>query len=156
MAPDTRFDDDAVARLRRSITRLARLLNEAASHEGLSPTQASVLALAAWRGPLGLAELAEIEGLNATMLSRIVGKLDSEGLLRRRPNPADQRAALVEGTARGREVSLRIRARRTEAVTKILAGLSPEVATTLLAALPALEALADAGARTGESSQRNG
>jgi DNA-binding MarR family transcriptional regulator len=160
MAPDPksgdpRFDDDAVARLRRSITRLTRLLNEAASDEGLSPTQASVLAIAAWRGPLGLAELAEIEGLNATMLSRIVGKLDAEGLLRRTPNPADQRAAFVEGTARGREVSLRIRARRTETVTKILSELSPEVATTLLAALPALEALADAGVRPRGPGQRN-
>jgi DNA-binding MarR family transcriptional regulator len=147
MAADPTFDDDAVARLRRSITRLSRLLNEAASEEGLTPTQAEVLAVVAWQGPLGLAELAEIEGLNATMLSRVVGKLDAEGLLLRRPNPADQRAAVVEGTARGREVSLRVRARRTRAVTNILAGLPPDVATTLLAALPALEALADAGVR---------
>ena len=29
------------------------------------------------RGPLGLAELTEIEGLNPTMLSRVVGRLDS-------------------------------------------------------------------------------
>lgn len=147
MTFDSTFDDEAVARLRRSITRLTRLLNEAASDEGLSPTQASVLAVAAWHGPLGLAELAEIEGLNATMLSRVVSKLDAEGLLRRMPNPVDQRAALVEGTPRGQEVSLRIRARRTETVTKILAALPMDVATTLLAALPALEALAEGGAQ---------
>lgn len=156
MATDSTFDDDAVARLRRSITRLSRLLNEAASEEGLTPTQAEVLAVVAWQGPLGLTELAEIEGLNATMLSRVVGKLDAEGLLRRTPNPADQRAAVVEGTPRGREISLRVRARRTRAVTNILAGLSPDVATTLLAALPALEALADAGARARGPVQRGG
>ena len=150
MTADPRFDDEAVATLRRSITRLSRLLNEAASGEGLTPTQASVLAVVAWQGPLGMTELAEIEGLNATMLSRVVGKLAAEGLLRRTPNPADQRAVVVEGTPRGQEVSLRIRARRTETVTKILAGLAPEVATTLLAALPALEALADAGTRAGQ------
>jgi DNA-binding MarR family transcriptional regulator len=140
------FDDEAVARFRRSITRLSRLLNEAAADEGLTPTAASVLATVIWRGPLGMAELAEVEGLNATMLSRIVGKLAGDGLVRRAPNPADQRAVVVAGTGPGRELSLRVRARRTELVTKILSSLSPDVATTLLTALPALEALAEGAA----------
>jgi DNA-binding MarR family transcriptional regulator len=136
------FDSESVARLRRVITRLSRMLNEAASAEGLSPSQASVLAVVGAHGTIALAELAEIEGLNPTMLSRIVTKLDSLGLLRRTPHPNDQRAALVEATEAGRATSERIRESRSAAVTKILDGLPTETSATLLDALPALEALA--------------
>jgi hypothetical protein len=80
------FDDETSARLRRVIMRLARLLNDSASAEGLTPTQASVLAVAA-HGPGGLAKVAEVEGINPTMLSRVVTKLDGDGLIRRMPHP---------------------------------------------------------------------
>lgn len=136
------FDSASSARLRRVIMRLARTLNDSASAEGLSPTQASVLAVVGSQGPVALAVLAEVEGLNSTMLSRIVTKLDRAGLIRRMPNPDDQRAALVEATARGRETSERIRASRTAIVTKIVGGLPRETAAALLVALPALEAMA--------------
>jgi DNA-binding MarR family transcriptional regulator len=142
MSTNPMFDGEAVARLRRVIGRLGRLLNESASNEGLTPTQASVLGVIVARAPIGLSELAEFEGLNPTMLSRIVGRLDSEGLIRRTPSPNDQRATLVEATDSGRATNLRIRETRTVTVTKILDGLEPEVATVLHAALPALEALA--------------
>jgi hypothetical protein len=46
-----------------------------------------------------------------------LGKLDGAGLIRRMPNPDDQRAALVEATERGRETSERVRAARTTLVT---------------------------------------
>ena len=136
------FDAESAARLRRVIVRLARTFNDSASAEGLSPTQASVLAVVGARGPIALAALAEFEGINPTMLSRIVGKLDGAGLIRRMPNPDDQRAALVEATERGRETSERVRAARTALVTKLLSGLPPETAAAVLSALPALEAMA--------------
>jgi DNA-binding MarR family transcriptional regulator len=136
------FDNESAARLRRVIVRLARTLNDSASAEGLSPSQASVLAVIGARGPLALAALAEFEGINPTMLSRIVTKLDGDGLIRRMPNPDDQRAALVEATERGRETSERIRAARTAVVTKLAGGLPPQTAAALLVALPALEAMA--------------
>lgn len=137
------MDAEAVTRLRRVIGRLARLLNAAPVSENLTPTQASVLGLVAGRGPLGMTELAELEGLNPTMLSRVVSKLDAEGLIRRLPNPADQRAVHLEATEAGREVQQRIIASRTATVAKILENLSPEVTEALLKALPALEALAE-------------
>ena len=136
------FDNESAARLRRVIVRLARTLNDSASAEGLSPSQASVLAVIGARGPLALAALAEFEGINPTMLSRIVTKLDGEGLIRRMPNPDDQRAALVEATGRGRGTSERIRAARTAVVTKLVGGLPARTAAAVLVALPALEAMA--------------
>ena len=78
------------------------MLNDTSTGEDLTPTQYSVLALVRVRGPLGLAELTELEGLNPTMLSRIVKVLDERGLIRRMPDPGDLRAARVAVTAGGR------------------------------------------------------
>lgn len=141
------MDAEDVTRLRRVIGRLARLLNAMAVSENLTPTQASVLGLVQGRGPIGMTELADIEGLNPTMLSRVVGKLVDDDLVRRRPNPADQRAVQLEATTHGREVHARIISSRTATVAKILDGVSPDVSDALLDALPALEALAE-GLRT--------
>ena len=123
--------------------RLARQLNAASIGEGLTPTQASVLGIVTRRGPLGLTELTEIEGLNPTMLSRVVGKLDSFGLIRRLRDPDDFRAARVEVTPEGRETSQRIAAQRAAILSERLAGLPPEQESALVAALPALENLAE-------------
>jgi DNA-binding MarR family transcriptional regulator len=143
-------DAENVTRLRRVIGRLARLLNAAPVSENLTPTQASVLALVAHRAPIGMTELAEIEGLNPTMLSRVVAKLVDDGLARRLPNPNDQRAVQLEATDRGRVVHERIIAARTATVGQILDSLSPDVTDALRNALPALEALAE-GLRTQKS-----
>lgn len=137
------MDAERVARLRRVIGRLARQLNATSTEEGLTPTQASVLGLVALRGPLGLAELAELEGLNPTMLSRIVRKLDEAGLIRRLTDPSDLRAARVEITADGAAVAERVRAQRTQVVSECLEKLPDETSDELLRALPALESLAE-------------
>ena len=102
------MDNDTVIRLRRVVLKLARQLNAASREEGLTPTQASVLGITTMRGPLSLAELTEIEGINPTMLSRVIGKLDEYGLLKRLRDPDDFRAARVEVTPKGRAVYERI------------------------------------------------
>jgi len=140
-------DTESVTRLRRVIGRLARLFNASSASEDLTPTQASVLGLVAHRGPIGLAELTELEGLNPTMVSRVVSKLDGGGLVRRRPDPADQRAVQLEATEAGVHTHERILAARTQTVAKILDGLPADVSEALAEALPALEALAE-GLRT--------
>lgn len=137
------MDVELVARLRRVIPRLARQLNETSTGEDLTPTQYSVLALVRVRGPLGLAELAGLEGINPTMLSRIIKVLDERGLVRRLPNPKDMRAARVEVTQGGERVHDRVRAQRTQVVSECLQRLPPETVEALLAAVPALEELAE-------------
>ena len=137
------MDEESVIRLRRVILRLARQLNAASVGEGLTPTQASVLGIVTNRGPLGLTELTDIEGLNPTMLSRVVGKLDSFGLIRRLRDPDDFRAARVEVTAEGKQAYQRIAAERAAILSERVAGLPSEQADALIAALPALENLAE-------------
>ncbi len=138
------MDEDGAIRLRRVIGRLARQLNASATGEGLTPSQASVLGLIVVRGPLGLAELADLEGLNPTMLSRVVGKLQEMGLISRTPDPGDLRAALVTASAAGKRVHGRIRAQRAAVISACVRQLTPPQEDSLTAALPALEALADA------------
>ena len=138
------MDVELVARLRIVIGRLARQLNEAATVEGLTPTQYSVLALIRSRGPLGLAELAELEGLNPTMVSRVIRVLDDAGLIRRKPDPADLRAARVEITPDGQQLHEHIREARTRVLTDCLKQLPPATVDALLAAVPAMEELAEA------------
>jgi DNA-binding MarR family transcriptional regulator len=137
------MDQDTVIRLRRVVLRLARQLQAASTGEGLTPTQASVLGVIAIRGPLSLAELTEIEGLNPTMLSRVVGKLDSFGLISRLRDPEDFRAARVEVTPEGRRRYDRITAERTAIISECLAGMPAEQEAALVAALPAFERLAE-------------
>jgi len=132
-----------VARLRGVISRLARRLNATSTDEGLTPTQYSVLGLIAVRGPLGLTELTDLEGLNPTMLSRVVRKLDDEGLIRRQPDPADQRAVRVQVTPAGAQVHERIRTHRTQVLYACLERLPVEVTDELLRAVPMLEAVAE-------------
>ena len=137
------MEDETAIRLRRVILRLARELNAASVGEGLTPTQASVLGIVVNRGPLGLTELTEIEGLNPTMLSRVIGKLDSFGLIKRLRDPDDFRAARVEVTPEGTEAYQRISAERAAILSERVAGLPPEQEAALIAALPALDNLAE-------------
>jgi DNA-binding MarR family transcriptional regulator len=147
-------DIDTVAHLRAALGRIARRLRTTAAGAGLTPTQLSVLGtLAHHPGGLALAELARIEGLNPTMLSRAIGRLDELGLLGREPDPLDRRAAHVRLTKAGTELHQSVRAERTTALAETLRHLSTEHVQALQSALPALDALADALVQPGDASR---
>jgi DNA-binding MarR family transcriptional regulator len=137
----TAFDTDAATRLRRVIGKLARSMNESASSEELTPTQASVLGVVVARGPIRISAVAELEGVNPTMLSRVMGVLEQKGLIVRSSATSDQRGVVAEATVAGRETSVRIMERRTAILLAVVGRLPAETATALLAALPALEEL---------------
>ncbi len=145
------MDTELVARLRAVIGRLARELNDTSTGEDLTPTQYSVLGLVRRSGPLGLAELTGLEGLNPTMLSRVIRVLDERGLIRRLPDPGDARAVRVEITPGGQAVHERIRERRTRVLSDCLARLPRETAEALLGTVPAMEALAEAAKSSARS-----
>jgi DNA-binding MarR family transcriptional regulator len=141
------LDVESATQLRGVVSRIARRLNASATSEGLTPTQASVLGLIAGRGPLGLAQLAELEGLNPTMLSRVIGALTSAELIVRRPDPADLRAWQVAPTPEGSRMHERIKNARAQVVSDSAARLPADQVAALIAALPALDALAEQLAR---------
>ncbi|MCW2521801.1 MAG: putative MarR family transcriptional regulator [Frankiales bacterium] len=137
------FADSDAARLRIALRRISRLVDRQINDEGLTATQLSVLGTTARLGTVGVGELAEEEGLNPTMLSRVVGKLEAAGLLVRVPNPKDGRAVSVQVSAAGHALQERMRDERTELFAVRLAGLPPAQIKQLLSALPAIEALAE-------------
>jgi DNA-binding MarR family transcriptional regulator len=138
------FDADAAARLRRVIIQLARSMNESALTEELTPTQASVLGAISGRGPIRISAVAELEGINPTMLSRVLGALEQKELITRSAATLDQRGVVATATDEGQRKSARIRERRTAILVGIVARLPEETAGALLGALPALERLTDA------------
>jgi DNA-binding MarR family transcriptional regulator len=135
--------------LRAVVGALSRRLNATARGAGLTTSQLSALGVVARSGPMRLSELAEIEHMNPTMLSRVAGALVDAGLLRRRPDPDDGRAGLVEVTANGRRTHDRLRAERGRILADGLAALDPAERTAVEDALPALEALVAAMRREG-------
>jgi DNA-binding MarR family transcriptional regulator len=137
------FEAEDVARLRIALGRTNRLLERSIASGGLTRTQLSVLGTVTRRGPIGIGELAEIEGVNPTMLSRVVAKLDEAGLIRRQPDPDDGRAARVQVTDAGQAMHSRLQQERTDVLTAMLRALPPGHSGEILAALPALEALVE-------------
>jgi DNA-binding MarR family transcriptional regulator len=140
-------DVETPARLRAVVGKLSRRVNAATRGESMTPSQLSVLGSVARQGPLRLAELADLEILNPTMLSRIVANLDDAGLVRRRSDPDDRRAGLVEVTATGRRTYDRLRAQRAKVLLDGLHELDPRDVAAVEAALPALEHLIEALSR---------
>lgn len=136
-------EQERSARLRAVIGRLSRRLRGTSAGAGLTPSQTSVLFTVARKGPVGLSELAELESINPTMLSRITAHLAEEGLLARTVDPSDRRAATVAATAAGRRLRERIHRERTEALGAHLQELDREQRELLWRALPVLEELAE-------------
>ncbi len=136
-------DAETTARLRAVIGKLARHLRPTQAGSGLTPSQISVLFTVVRLGPLGLSELAALESLNPTMLSRIAAQLCDAGLIRRSADPSDRRAARVDATAAGRRMRERVHRERTQALGVHIDELDPQQLDALWAALPVLETLAE-------------
>jgi DNA-binding MarR family transcriptional regulator len=136
---------DTASRLRIAVGRLSRRLRQTAASTaaGLTPTRISVLLNVVRTGPIRLGELAESEGLNPTMLSRVVAELVDADLLERSSDHGDRRAAWVKATAAGRRLAERMLRERTDALNVALADLSADERRGLETALPALESLAE-------------
>ena len=143
MPTKTQVEQETVERLRVALAITARHLRPTEAGEGLTPTELSVLSTIARGGSLRLTELAEIERINPTMLSRIAGRLAEARLISREADADDRRAARVEATATGLALHGRIRAQRRASLAAHLDELPDDDARALIAALPALEALAE-------------
>src|ERR1700752_82582 len=85
---------EIATRLRLSATRLARRPRQE-SGAGLSPSQLSALAVIANHGPLTLGALAEHERVAPPSITKVVTKLECDGLVPRAPDPSDRRICRV-------------------------------------------------------------
>jgi DNA-binding MarR family transcriptional regulator len=138
----TEFDADSIGRLRAVIGKLGRSLRLQSAETGLTPTQTSVLFTIARCGPMSMSELARIEGINPTMLSRVIALLVDDGFVHRTPDPDDRRAARVQATTAGSRLRIATHRARTATLRAHLDHLDVGELHTLHAALPILELLA--------------
>jgi DNA-binding MarR family transcriptional regulator len=139
------LDTATATRLRSVLGRLSRQLRTtaASTDASLTPTKISVLLSVDRRGTTRISELAEIEALNPTLLSRTISTLVDAGLLDRVLDAGDRRTAWVEVTDEGHRLAERMRRERTEVVNRGMSALPESERRILEQAIPALEALAD-------------
>lgn len=131
---------EMAARLRLSATRLARQLRHEAD-AGLTPSQLSALAVIANHGPLTLGQLAEHERVAPPSITKVVTKLEADGLVARTPDPADRRVARMTTTPAGAALVTESRRRKTAWLTARIRELDTDQRARLAAALDVLDQL---------------
>jgi DNA-binding MarR family transcriptional regulator len=134
---------ESAERLRRIIGRLSRSLRLAHVDDSLTPSQREALFTISARGPLRLSELAANEGINPTMLSRIVTNLEASKLVTRTLDASDARVVHLAVTDKGSQLCNEIRCERTDVLLVAFSELTPLQQKTLSEALPVLELLVE-------------
>ena len=131
---------DLATRLRLAVTRTARRLRQEAGG-GLSPTLTAALATIDRHGPLTPSELADRERIRRPTATRLVARLEAEGLVERTADPADGRSSLLAVTAPGRDLLDQLRTRKDAYLAQRLRRLDPEERAALARASDILERL---------------
>ena len=137
-------DPALAAEVAAGLERLIGLFRWISPSSGLSLTAAATLATLDRSGPRRLTALAAREGVTQPAMTQTVARLQEAGLAERVADPADGRVVQVRITAGGQAMLARRRAVRAERVALLLARLSPDEQAALAAALPAMDALANA------------
>ncbi len=141
--PTSRVGTEAIDRLRTVLARVNRQLRQTSSNEYMSPRQGESFGAIVRDGPLLFSDLAANEGINTTMLSRIVAKLEERGLIERTADARDGRVIHLCASPRGVELHATMRHERTIALGAAVAQLTVSQQRALGDALPALEDLVD-------------
>jgi len=93
---------DFTSQVHEAFSRLARRLRALDLPHGLTNERLSTLATVGAHEPISVSALAEAENVSLPTMSRMVAKLEVEGLVKRRGHKADGRGVLVSTTAKGR------------------------------------------------------
>jgi DNA-binding MarR family transcriptional regulator len=120
-APQTEVLAD---RLHSTAIRLLRLVRVQDNASGIAPARLSALSVIVYGGPVSLSDLAGAEQVRPPTMSRIVNALEAKGLARRRVNPQDRRAVLIEATEKGAAMLKQGRKRRVRFLASYLSRLS--------------------------------
>ncbi|MGC4804720.1 MarR family winged helix-turn-helix transcriptional regulator [Micromonospora sp. DT233] len=130
--------------LRDAITRLNRRVRQARPVGDLTATQLSALTSLRLAGALTPRELADVERVQPPTMTKIVGKLEERGLVRRTPHPTDGRQVILSATGQGEAVLDQFERARDEWLTRRLAELTEPDRETLRQAAEILQRLARA------------
>ena len=127
--------DAEVALITRAVTQLARRLRSKRPKATVTLASLGLLATLSQRGPMAAVELARAERLKPQSLSRLIARLDTDGMIERTPDPKDGRALIIAITRAGK-LALRhdMQARRDWLKTSLAQNLSAKELQTLLEA----------------------
>jgi DNA-binding MarR family transcriptional regulator len=131
---------DLATRLRLAVTRTARRLRQEGT-VGFSPSQGAMLATIERHGPLTPSELAQRERVQRPTVTRMLARLEEDGIVQRAADPADGRSFLVSLTPAGRELLHEVRTRKDAYLAQRLQALSAEERAALDRAADVLEHL---------------
>jgi DNA-binding MarR family transcriptional regulator len=129
-------------RLYVALGRLTRSLRRESGDAPVSHGVLSALFTVVKDGPLRFGELAAREGVAPPSMTKVVAHLEANGYVERTSDPLDGRAWLIRATASGRTLVESSREQRLHGLARRLEVLEPDQVEALLAALPAIEALA--------------
>jgi DNA-binding MarR family transcriptional regulator len=96
----TRTDPALIAAELRVV--IGQLIRRLRAQHGFSISQGAVLGRLDREGVQSVSDLAQSERVRPQSMAQTVGDLEADGLVQRRPDPADRRRALVELTEEGR------------------------------------------------------
>jgi DNA-binding MarR family transcriptional regulator len=120
---------DAVAvadTLHSTAIHLLRGLRKVDEETGLSAARLSALSVVVFGGPVTLGQLASAEQVSPPTMTRLVGAMESDGLVRRNTDLQDRRVTWITATARGKRILQEGRARRIAMLAGALKNVSVE------------------------------
>jgi DNA-binding MarR family transcriptional regulator len=118
--------DESVDTITDALLTASRLLVGISAHsiaeidESITIPQFRALVILSNRGPVNLATLAGLLGVQPSAAGRMVDRLVGAGLIDRQPHPNSRRELLAALTARGREVVRRVTERRRAEIARIV------------------------------------
>jgi DNA-binding MarR family transcriptional regulator/GNAT superfamily N-acetyltransferase len=131
----------AVRRFSRFYTRVIGVLQDGLLHSGFSLTEGRVLYELAQRAGVTATELGRELDIDPGYLSRILQRLERDGLLARVPSPADRRQGLLSLTRAGHDAFAPLDARSREEVAELLSPLADPAQAAVVAAMGRIESL---------------
>lgn len=140
----------AVRRFNRLFTRQIGVLREGLLHSPYSLTEARIIFELASREGLTASELGSELGLDGGYLSRILAKLEGQGLLDKVKSESDGRQRLLNLTAEGKEAFELLDSRSRDEVAELLNELSGGEQQRLLEAMEMIEGILGHGLKYAE------
>ena len=129
---------DLAGRLRLTIVRTARRLRQETGTE-LSPSLTAALSTVERHGPLTPGEVATRERIQRPTATRVLARLEEQGLVDRMPDVRDRRSSLLTASKAGRDLLAELRTRKTAFLAARIEDLDDEDRATLERAADILE-----------------
>jgi DNA-binding MarR family transcriptional regulator/GNAT superfamily N-acetyltransferase len=139
IAPELEEAIASYRRFTRFYTRILGLLGDRLLKGGRSLTEARVLYELGGAGRTSATEIAAELNLDPGYLSRILGKLEKEKLLSRKPSSSDARHSILRLTKKGKSTFAGLNQFSNDQAREALAGLSPGECSSVIRSMQTIE-----------------